>query len=167
MSRAFGRPLLFGICCSMGLEAALKNRSGGAILAAGFFVAEREGCDVSSLRDSMREKQVPSTAPKIRVLGPGFFFTQNAQKAFIHIAFLKVHDATWISLKSPEITMGCTPVAHTLHTDLCTVLLSECGFGKSRLHTFWRITHTARQIRLFCLPGQERVFRCLTRFAVV
>ena len=104
--------------------------------------------------------QVPSTAPKIRVFQPGFFFTQNAQKAFIHIAFLKVHAATWIRLKSPEITMGCTRVARRLHADLRPVFLNKRGFGKPRLHAFWRISHTAN---LFCLPGQERFFCCIIR----
>ena len=99
--------------------------------------------------------QVPSTAPKIRVEEPGFFFTQNAQKAFIHIAFLKVHDATWISLKSSEIMMGCTRVTHTLHTDLCTVFLNKRGLGKPRLHALWRISHTAN---LFCPPGRRGFF---------
>ena len=105
----------------------------------------------AQVRDASFAKQVPSTAPKIRVEEPGFFFTQNAQKAFIHIDILKVHDETWISLKSSEITMGCKRVARTLHADLCPVFLNKRGLGKPRLHALWRISHTAN---LFCLPGK-------------
>ena len=107
--------------------------------------ARRRRCKPASRPEARK------TSPIERIAQPGFFFTQNAQKAFIHIAFLKVHDATWISLKSSEITMGCTRVARRLHTDFCKVLLCECGFGESRLHTFLQISHTAN---LFCLPGK-------------
>ena len=108
------------------------------------------------------------SSPIDRTKNPGFptrfFLYLKCSKSLYTYSFLRVHAATWISLKSYEITMGCTRVARRLHTDLCPVFLNKRGFGKPRLHAFWRISHTAN---LFCLPGQERFSRCLARFAVV